>query len=258
MGLRFFGMSLRCVGGVRRARLIASSRRRAVSASLYCSEFRCRCCRVMAEESTRQASSWPAYPPGPPDHVYALGVLSINYNRLEVQFLRLLQHCGSASDEITAFLFEKTPTNVRIQWLKKALDAKQVNSKVRPLLDHFIAAYSRCTDNRGLLIHSLIWGYRERDNAIITSKRVRKHGGEKTYVFSLEVIRRVADEIQFWEQYGGHIAGYLTRASLAGRKLPKGIRLVGPTTLPGKPALPALLAESFPDTDGKPLNLQFP
>lgn len=34
LGLRFFGMSLRCVGGVRSARLIASSRRRAISSWL--------------------------------------------------------------------------------------------------------------------------------------------------------------------------------------------------------------------------------
>src|SRR5262245_1557816 len=50
-------MSLRCVGGVRNARLMASSRRRTISASLCCSLVGCRGCRVMSDDDPKPVVS---------------------------------------------------------------------------------------------------------------------------------------------------------------------------------------------------------
>lgn len=212
----------------------------------------------MGTKSTRKRRVWPEYPPGPHAHVYAIGVLSLNYNELEETLLYLLRHLSSSPDELIALIFEKTPTNVRIQLLQKVIDLSGVDQDTKDVLDHFIKAYGICTNNRGLLAHSRIWAYRKRDNAAIAAKRTRKSGEEWTYEFPLTLIRRVADEIHFWRGYGSYLYAYLNRLSLSRKKLPEGARLVGPTTLPEKPPLPDDLLQSFHSGHSKPPPLRFP
>jgi hypothetical protein len=212
----------------------------------------------MASKPTKKRHTWPEHPPGPRAHIYAIGVLSAYYNDLEDTFLKLLQHFSASPDELIALIFEKTPTNVRIQLLERAMDLRGVDAATRAIMDHFLKAYGICTNNRGLLVHSRMWAYRKRDNAAIATKRVRKSGEQWTYEFPLKMIRQVADDIHFWRSYGSYLYAYLNRLALSRQKLPKGASLFGPTTLPGTPDLPENLLDKFHSKGGKPPIPQFP
>jgi hypothetical protein len=152
-----------------------------------------------------------------------------------------VEHYSGGNSELVAFLFEKVSNDVRIQWLKKALTLRRVDARVLEAIGRFIEAYTICTDNRGLLIHSRVFAYRIRDNAVIASKRVRRTGAQQSYEFPLEVIRRVADETQYWSRYGSRVLSYLSRRRWQRRKRPKGAVLVGPKRLPDLPPVPMRL-----------------
>lgn len=126
------------------------------------------------------------------------------------------------------------------------------DADVHSSIEHFISAYAICTDNRGLLIHSRIMGIRTDENSLIATKKSRKSGEMSVYEFPIEVIRRVADEVQFWRGYGGHICAYLSRRDLWLQKLPKGMTPVGPATLPQKSSLPINLMANSPGKGKKP------
>lgn len=201
----------------------------------------------MAAKGASEVSDWPKHPDSSKEHVYAIGMLSINYNELEEIFLGLIDHYNRSAEGLSAFLFEKLSADVRTEWLKKLMSLHEDESAVHLSMAHLISAYKICTANRNLLIHSRIMAHRltDNDNALIASKRTRKTGEEKYYEFSLDVIRRVADEIQFWRGYAGHINAYLNRRALKEKNLPTGSRLIGPTKLPGEPSLPANLMSDF-------------
>ena len=198
----------------------------------------------MATERTPQEPAWPTHLDPCAEHIYAIGRISVNYNELEAQLLAFIQHYDSSPNELTAFLFEKVPSNSQTEWLKKMMALRGNDLEAQVPIQHFISACDICTANRNLLIHSRIWAYRVSEDSLITSKRTRKTGAEKGDEFSLDVIRRVADEIQFWRGYGGHISAYLTRSALSREKLPSDWKLIGPSTLPGKPSLPINLTSS--------------
>ncbi|MGB0084491.1 MAG: hypothetical protein WBP94_03845 [Rhodomicrobiaceae bacterium] len=195
---------------------------------------------------------WPANPDPSKEHIYAIGRLSVNYNDLEATLLHLIQiYDDDTYHEITDFLFQKVPTNVRIEWLKKVLSIFERDNDVILSIEHFISAYSICTDNRGLLVHSRIFALGIGDNSLLTAKRSRKTGVLTGYEFPLEVIRRISDEIEFWKRYGSHICAYLNRRSLSQQKLPEGMQPIGPTTLPQISSLPANLLANFPHKENK-------
>jgi hypothetical protein len=200
----------------------------------------------MVTKDKRAESIWPTLPDPLTDHVYAIGKLSNNYNNLEGLLLCVIQHYCSLSNEITAFLFEKLPNHVRIEWLEKTIALDETDSAVISSIKHFLSAFNICTKNRNLLVHSNIMAYRLTDNALITSKRNRNTGEEKLNEFSLDAIRRVADEIDFWDRYGRHVSSYLNRRSFGEKKLPEGMQLIEPTTLPGTPPLPVDLTANSP------------
>jgi hypothetical protein len=106
--------------------------------------------KTMANDGPEKRTSrhtWPKYPPATADYIYAIGVLARNHNELESSLLDLLKLYGEAPEEVTSFVFEKVPTNVRIEWLKKTMDARGVDTKVRAAIEHFIKAYSTCTNS---------------------------------------------------------------------------------------------------------------
>ena len=181
----------------------------------------------MVSDPRKQRRDWPDHPTAPLEHIHAIGVLSLNYNEMETQLLSLIQCYDTTSPPVASFLFEKVPTNVRIEWLKLIIPENIVSTPLHEAISSFIAAYSRCTDNRGLLVHSRVWAYRASDDVIITSKRARNSGEERSYEFPLDVIRRVADEIQFWGRYCGILNAYINRSHLSRKRLPKGVLLAG-------------------------------
>jgi hypothetical protein len=244
-------MSLCGLGGVLSARRTASSRRRAISASVSWSVCCCRGCRVMSSNPTPSPPQWPTYDINSiPDHVHAIGVLSVNYNNLEHQLLELYRLYCDAPSDVASFIFERlSSTEQKLGFLVFLLDRrKTLDRKIYDGLMAFSYAYKICAKNRGFIIHSRVnasFG----DGVLMLTKRTRARGAEMHRDVDLEMIRQVADEIHTWHRYAHHVIFYVSRKRRARQKKYQhpDIKLVGPTTLPQIPPPPIDLESLYRD-----------
>lgn len=186
-----------------------------------------------------ETDSWKKY-------YHALGVVSSRYNRLEATLFGMICGFQNGAIRINAFLFQKLPTDQRLQWLKLLKQEKPQPQEMSDAIDHFMRGYSDCTHNRGVLMHSLILAYTDggdgAGDVFIASKTSRKSGNELIHRFPIDVIRHVANDIISFSFYGGHLHRMMNPLPLPDWAIP-----IWPATLPNKPALPLRLEGSSPD-----------
>src|SRR5262249_29202698 len=97
LAFRSATMSLCCLGGVLNNRLRVASRMRSVSSgdrSLSSCFF-----GVFAMDKPTD-SVWPSYLKGQRDHIHAIGVVALNFNRLEILLHSLLFHYLGTKSEV--------------------------------------------------------------------------------------------------------------------------------------------------------------
>ena len=196
----------------------------------------------MSSFNTIGDGSWPKYAVGTPEYAHAVGILSINYNSLESEFQQFHLFCADAPEPVVALLFEQLNNDRRIDLLKKMIAINISDPKFADHVTHFIAGFRVCTDNRNTIIHASV-GALSTNQGTVAFKRARKSGQEAIYHFQLDTIRRVADEIHEWARFGHltlHHALYLQRVEQKDQ-FPDGWTIVGPPTLPEKPAVPEIL-----------------
>jgi hypothetical protein len=186
------------------------------------------------------AIAWPSYDSGPSDHVHALGVVSVNYNHLEWVLWTFHIHYLRAHHSITSLIFQKTPTNVRLQILGQLAAHTVTDPEMREHIEHFIKGYNLCANNRNVLMHSQLLAGRESNDVFPATKFSKKTAKLASFEFTLPDIRRVADEIFEWGTYGGLIVSY---AFWRNRTVKRG---AAPPTSPKKPALPKELEAMYP------------
>jgi hypothetical protein len=183
--------------------------------------------------------TWPSYNSGSSKHVHALGVVSVNYNRLEWILLTFHVHFLGADHSVTNLIFQKTPTNVRLQVLDQLAARTVTDPEIRDHIKHFIKGYGLCANNRHVLMHSQLLLGRDSDE-VFPATKFSKAGKLASYEFTLSDIRRVADEIFEWGTYGGLTVSY---AFWKRRRVMRG---AAPPKSPKKPALPKNLEAMYP------------
>lgn len=168
------------------------------------------------------------------EHVFGLGLISLHYNLFESALRFIL---STYTDRISAnLLFEKSSNEQRCGAIRALATAKESDPIALEHLDHLLTFYSRCAENRNILMHSrpsLTEDPTEADGLLRLEKRL-KAGGHNIYRLDLRSIKQVANDM---------IAGitYL----LAVDKLigePRGLLSLGaPRTWPERPPLPRML-----------------
>jgi hypothetical protein len=191
----------------------------------------------MGSSHTPSAAPWPTYDLNSiPDHIHAIGVLSVNFNNLEHQLLELFRLYCDAPSDVASFVFERlSATEHKLDFLKFLLKRrKSFNPKLHNAIIAFCDAYNICSKNRNLIVHSRINAYFPADGTLMLSKRTRARGADIHRDVDLEMIKTAADEIHSWSRYAHHIIFYVLRKRRARQKKYQkpGLKLVGPTTLP--------------------------
>ncbi len=99
--------------------------------------------------------AWPAYDIGPHDSVFALGVASVNYARLEFAFgcifAKVLEITNSQAWEKLARI---RSNHQRLKRMRTALDQLNWPDDTKNRVTHFMEAFKILADNRNLLDHS--------------------------------------------------------------------------------------------------------
>jgi hypothetical protein len=133
-----------------RARRTASSRRRAISSSLY--SLSVRCFRVCVMIKTK----FPLDPTTDPwaSHFHAIGAIAVAWNDLEQWMHRILEKLTRFDREAAGYLTSMLG-NVSISGLvKRVARSTDGRPEILDLLDHLVEGFEICRENRNTVLHS--------------------------------------------------------------------------------------------------------
>lgn len=143
---------------------------------------------------------WPRYQTGPKDHLYALGVISLNFNIYEYSLIVFLEEYFDKN--VAAFLTDKLSNEERSHLIRLATqndpyyDAALID-EVEFILRHF----ATCAENRHNLLHSRraaltrgVFGEQEKE---IQLEKFKRGDPETLLTYRLDIgdLRRAADEM---------------------------------------------------------------
>lgn len=169
------------------------------------------------------------------EHVYGLGLISLNYNLFESTLQYILWNYTSLAT--TRFFFDKWNNEERIAAIRHFAREEEEEEIVLSHIDHLMTYFSICAENRNILMHSRQSPARDKPGPEYLSleKRLR-NGAKNVFHLDLNTLRRVSNEIIRGVTYSVEINDYL------GYRQPLN-RLVrpGPPSLPSKPKLPRKL-----------------
>jgi hypothetical protein len=198
---------------------------------------------------TKSADSpWPFYMRGQRDHIHAIGVVALNFNRMELLLHRLLyRYLGTESEAAHAHICRSLNLHSVLELFNICV-AKEKSASRRDHLRHFSRCYEACAANRNILMHSDLDELESTEQALALFKR----SGAKPHIrnqlkLSIEELRRVADEIFDVYLYGSHL--FILNQWNA-------MKDVAPPTewraSPKKPAIPRSLLAPSPSTRKTP------
>jgi hypothetical protein len=144
-------------------------------------------------------SAWPCYEIGPRDSVFALGVVSVNYSRLEWALGGIFTNVVGLSIETAWSLLPRLGTDARIALMREALARRDWPDERKDRIHHFIDGFKVLAENRNLLMHSnLTTGVKDQ----IALYKPNRSG--KTILVSVipEELRQVADDMEAYFNYG--------------------------------------------------------
>jgi hypothetical protein len=153
---------------------------------------------------------WPEYLPGQPDYILVVGVISLNYGRMENMFRYLFSIVTRMNEIQVAAIFERMPNNIRQTVLAEVMSQTTLPDKLKDRVKHFIDGFKICADNRHDLMHSRPGGtFTSQSRGIrgLLFTKFSKSGKELMCAPSLPELREVADDLHEYATFGGEVAG---------------------------------------------------
>ena len=172
------------------------------------------------------------------EHVFGLGLISLNYNLFESTLQYILWHYVSYST--ANFFFDRWSNEERTAAIRHFATESEADPEVLDRIDHLLTYFSICAENRNILMHSRqsFSGERPGPEYFSIEKRLRG-GGKNVFHLKLGNIRRVSNEIIEGIKYCIAIDEYIANRS-ALHRLIRGVDSPAPA-LPNKPRLPRKL-----------------
>jgi len=181
---------------------------------------------------------WPNPPAGPKDSILAIGVVSVNYSRLEFALTCMFATITGSSLKFASILVPKISNQFRTELMRKMLPTKDWPEDVRDKCDHFIKGFWTLAENRNLLMHSSMIASTQKATTLY---KTTKQGNTELCRVSLPELQRVADDMMTYFNYGLHLSNMIN-FELLGIKPREGDFAY--FAWPDKPPLPILLEYS--------------
>ncbi len=140
---------------------------------------------------------------GSHDAVFALGVATVNYARLEFAFSHVFAKVLEISNNDTWALLPRINNYERLRRMRDALKALNWPENTKKRVTHFMDAFKILVDNRNLLAHSNIF------SGIATPISLYKYDRDGKTIHTVVVaddLRQVADDIMMYFNYGLYFA----------------------------------------------------
>jgi hypothetical protein len=150
-------------------------------------------------ESPKTPSAWPPYDIGPHDAVFALGVASVNYARLEFAFSHVFAKVLGITNNNAWALLPKINNYERLRRMRDALQTLNWPADTKTRATHFMDAFKILADNRNLLDHSNMFSGTDTP---ISLYKYDRDGKTIHTVVTTEDLRQVADDMMTYFDYG--------------------------------------------------------
>ena len=182
------------------------------------------------------STSWPNYPIGPRDSVFAIGVASVNYAQLELAVQAMCAAILKTDNKFTGRLLAKIGPEMKDKIMREGLSECDWPTDAKELVSHFVDAHKICYDNRNKLIHSSALTQMT-GNKVRTILHKTHRSGEPIFSYpTIDQLRKVADDMKTYFWIGLNVAT-LIRTEIHGIKPQEGDF----ASWPHKPPLPILL-----------------
>jgi hypothetical protein len=187
--------------------------------------------RIMADPL--EAPAWPSYQIGPHESVFALGVASVNYAKLEYALGGVFANVIGLTVEIASALLPKLGIDARVTLVREALIGRDWPDDRKDRITHFLDAFKVLEENRNLLAHSnLTIGAKDQ----IALYKYNRAGKTILAQVTPTELRQVADDMDTYFNYGMSVTNMI------------GLEFLGLKTItgeiypwPDKPPLPRKL-----------------
>ena len=202
-----------------------------------------------------ESSSWAGpYSSSHGDLIHAVGMISLNYNFLEVILRQhYLNHFNYPSTG--AFTFERQSNDVRLELIKRYIAARKgrdIDADYAEAFLHFLDCFKACQTNRNIIMHARVALLTENEELFLEFSKSRKDEPLTLnhFVVSLNGLRKIANDIKTTAEYGRVTRLLWLSSQVRGTEI---ARLFGPLpeALPEKPELPEILNPQGPPTREK-------
>jgi hypothetical protein len=174
---------------------------------------------------------WPAYDVGPHESIFALGIASANYARLEAAFVFLFAKVFGITNDQAWVRLAKTRNPDRIRLIREKLKGLAWPDETRNRVADFIEAFKILVHNRNHLDHS---AFAELPDATIIYKYDPRDGKKTQLVeVTLPELRQIADDMRTYYDYGLSFGNLIDPAG--------GLNTCLRSTWPDQPPLPQRL-----------------
>lgn len=149
---------------------------------------------------------WPQYEVAQPEVVYALGVVSINYNRFERTHIWMLSAVANMSEAQAAVVTARTNASDREKLIDTFHKHRKWPDEASAAIKHYLNAMGLLIKNRNVLIHSNIIRGTNDQAAIFSTTR---EGTTNLFQGTLEEIRRVADDLNTYFYFELNLSNFI-------------------------------------------------
>lgn len=183
------------------------------------------------------AAEWPAYPIGPRDSIFAVGVTATRFAELESVLRFIFGTVFQLSLDDSTILVSKMGNEAAVTLIRQKMESAPIQSFVKDHVLHFLTGFGACKDARGHLMHSgLAWAGGADYNVFY---KTTKQGRTLVAAPTLEELRAVADDIVHYIDYGRMLGNAINNASEEPTIFPASM-----FPWPNKPSAPAKLVFS--------------
>lgn len=150
---------------------------------------------------------WPLYPIGPKETIYAIGVVSLIYTRLESAFRLVFAAVSEIALPHTEVIFARTQNDARMKMMEEMLGRRNLPDELTERVGWFSDGYMICADNRNAIMHSnavfdAMVLSRMSDTDPLHLMKFSKTGRLQECEVSLEDLRNTADDMQTYTNFG--------------------------------------------------------
>ena len=184
---------------------------------------------------------WPDYLPGPRNDLLALGVIALNYGRLENIFRIIFAMVSGMSEAQVTAIFARINNRLREDIFEQLLATQTFPEGLIDLIRHWLAGYMICAENRNAVMHSHHGGIHSgaRGTEGIVLSKFSRAGSRFSYFAHAKALRAIADAIDHQGNFGEQVMLEIAGFQLCERQ--KRPRDFGQFPLPEKPRLPEAL-----------------